>query len=453
MIVNKPAAETHIWKIVTVVFFGPFLSILSATTVNVSLSTLGHDLGAPLGTIQWVASGYLLALALMLPLTGWMVDRFGAKRMYLGCFAAFTLASTLCGFAQTAPQMISFRILQGMAGGLIAPMAQMMTARHAGENMARVMGYVGFPVMLAPIMGPVVAGAILEHASWHWIFFINAPFGVLAIAVAALLLPNDEELNPRPLDLIGFFLISPGLVLVLEGVQAMTTGGGALRGAEIIAGLCLVGAFIWRSQKLGKAALVDLRLFARRTFAVAASAQFLANAGSFSGQLILPLYYLTARGIGPTATGLLILPLGVGMAVSLPMMGRVVGWFGARRTAAGGTTLAFLGTLPFVFFGQEWPLWFLVVTLFVRGLGLGAIGVPSLSMAYSSLPKSELANATTAVNIVQRLGGPIGTVSLALLFQHLLIQSQGIAFSATFALLCAMHLMCALVVLMLPKTA
>lgn len=450
--VGRAARETHIWKIVTVVFFGPFLSILSATTVNVSLSTLGEDLDTSIGTIQWVASGYLLALALMLPLTGWMVDRFGAKRMYLGCFAAFTIASTLCGFAETAPVLITFRVLQGMAGGLIAPMAQMMAARHAGDNMARVMGFVGFPVMLAPILGPVVAGAILEHASWHWIFFINAPFGVAAIALAALLLPKDEELNPRPLDLTGFFLISPGLVLLLDGVQGMTGGGNdALRGFEIGAGVVLVGMFIRRSRQLGKAALVDLRLFGRRTFAVAASAQFLANAGSFGGQLILPLYYLTARDVAPMATGLLLLPLGVGMAVSLPLMGRAVGWFGARRVAIGGTTLAFLGTVPFVFVGQEWPLWFLVAVLFVRGVGLGAIGVPSLSLAYSSVPKSELANATTAVNIVQRLGGPVGTVALALLFQHLVVQSQSAAFSAAFALLCAMHLLCAAVVLFLPR--
>ena len=152
-----------IWKIIAVTVAGAFMAQLSTTMVNVSLSSLGTELHASLSAIQWVTSGYLLALALMLPLTGWLVERIGAKALYLWCFSAFTLSSALCGIAWSANSLIAFRILQGMSGGLMAPMAQMMIARAAGKHMTRVMGYAAVPILLAPLLGPVIAGAILQY--------------------------------------------------------------------------------------------------------------------------------------------------------------------------------------------------------------------------------------------------------------------------------------------------
>src|SRR5580693_6295895 len=166
-----------VWKITAVTVAGAFMAQLSTTMVNVSLSSLGTELHASLSAIQWVTSGYLLALALMLPLSGWLVERIGAKALYLWCFSAFTLSSVLCGIAWSANSLIAFRILQGMSGGLMAPMAQMMIASAGGKHMARVMGYAAVPVMLGPILGPVIAGAILQFASWRWLFLVNLPIG------------------------------------------------------------------------------------------------------------------------------------------------------------------------------------------------------------------------------------------------------------------------------------
>ena len=176
---------------------------LTTTMVNVSLSSLGAELHASLSAMQWVTSGYLLALALMLPLNGWLVERIGAKALYLSCFAAFTLSSALCGVAWSANALIAFRILQGMSGGLMAPMTQMMIARAAGKHMARVIGYAAVPVMLGPLLGPVIAGAILQYASWRWLFLVNLPVGAVAIILAIFLLPSDrEETKHRDLDLV-----------------------------------------------------------------------------------------------------------------------------------------------------------------------------------------------------------------------------------------------------------
>ncbi|HTF65385.1 MAG TPA: MFS transporter, partial [Edaphobacter sp.] len=178
---NRERLDPAIWKIASVAILGSFLSQLDATVVNVSLSSLAAELRSSLTVIQWVTSGYLLALALMLPLNGWLVDRIGARRLYLWCFSAFTLSSVLCGMAWSAHSLIAFRVLQGMSGGLMAPMAQMMLARAAGRHLARVMGYAALPVLLGPLLGPVIAGAILRYASWRWLFFVNLPVGLLAI--------------------------------------------------------------------------------------------------------------------------------------------------------------------------------------------------------------------------------------------------------------------------------
>src|SRR5580704_5338768 len=182
-----------IWKIIAVTVAGAFMTQLSTTMVNVSLSSLGTELHASLSAIQWVTSGYLLALALMLPLTGWLVERIGAKRLYLLCFTTFTLSSALCALSWSAGSLIGFRVLQGLSGGLMAPMAQLMVARAAGRQIVRVVGYASLPILLGPILGPVIAGAILQHASWHWLFLINLPIGALAVLLAWHFLPDDDD--------------------------------------------------------------------------------------------------------------------------------------------------------------------------------------------------------------------------------------------------------------------
>src|SRR5580692_6974046 len=196
-------------RVVVVVLLGPFMTQIDSTVVNVSLSAIRDDLHSTTESAQWIVSGYLLALALMLPLNGWLVDRIGAKRLYLGCFTLFTATSMGCGAARSMAALVAARVLQGMAGGLLAPLTQLMIARVAGKQMARVLGYAVVPVLLAPILGPVLAGAILAHAPWPWIFYVNLPVGVLALALAARLLPGDDQSpDRRPFDLGGFLLIS-----------------------------------------------------------------------------------------------------------------------------------------------------------------------------------------------------------------------------------------------------
>ncbi|WP_213807230.1 MDR family MFS transporter [Granulicella sp. dw_53] len=449
--------DPMVWKIAGVVLLGPLMTSLDSTVVNVSLSTLGSELHASLTTIQWVTSGYLLALALMLPLSGWLVDRIGVKRVYLGCFVAFTISSLLCGVATSATGLIGFRVLQGMTGGLIAPMAQMMIARTAGRHVARVMGFMVMPILIGPILGPVVAGAILQHASWRWIFFINLPIGVLATWLAWWILPTDaHETQRRTFDLKGFLLLSPGLVFLLHSTERLSSNPATMRFSvvELLAALCLLAAFVRHGLERGSSALIDVYLFRRRSFSAAAATQFLSNAAIFGGQMMLPLYLLTVRGITPSAVGWVLAPAGFGALFSYPMMGTLTERFGPRAVSASGATLALLGTLPFAFFGvRTIPLPVICVALFVRGLGMGAINIPSIAAAYASIPKQMIPVATTAINILQRLGGPVATMLLAI-FLHSRMRGGAAetphAFAATFTVLCAIHALGVLAALRLP---
>lgn len=215
-----------------------------------------------------VTSGYLLALTLILPLNGWMVDRIGAKALYLWCFSAFTLFSALGGMAWSASSLIGFRVLQGLSGGLLAPMTQMMIARAAGKHMARVVGYVTVPILFAPILGPLIAGVVLQYASWRWLFLINLPVGLLAFLLAVFFLPSDrDEIRRRDLDWIGLALLSPGLVLLLCGAERIGQREGSW---ALVAAATLIAAFVWTALRKRNRALLDLGLFKDKDFSAAA---------------------------------------------------------------------------------------------------------------------------------------------------------------------------------------
>jgi EmrB/QacA subfamily drug resistance transporter len=413
---REGALDPKVWRVAGVVLLAPIMTNLDATIVNVALSTIRADLHASIETVQWTVSGYLLALALMLPMNGWLVDRLGARRVYLACVSAFTLASLLCGAARTMEQLIVFRVLQGIAGGLLTPMTQLMLARVAGKQLARVMGYTSIPVLVVPALGPVVAGALLRVAPWPWLFYLNVPVGGIALGLAWFFLPGDAEtIQKRPFDLAGFLVLSPGLVCLLYGLEAGTKGGGA---ATVAAGAALIAVFLWRARQRGSAALIDLELFRNRTFTAAVLMMFWFNGMIFAGNFLLPLFLITGCGLTPQMTGWLLAPYGVGMMCVFPFMGFLVERFGNRAVAATGAALGLVGTLPLLWVAEESAgnvsLVVVAACMFVRGIGQGGIAIPSVSAAYSSVPKGRLPIATTAVNIVQRLGGPFATTVVAI---------------------------------------
>ncbi len=405
--------EASVWKIAVVAMLGSLLAQLDATIVNVSLASLAADLHSPISVIQWVTSGYLLALALALPLNGWLIERIGAKALYLSCFAIFTISSALCGLAWSAGSLIGFRLLQGASGGLMAPMAQLMIKRTAGQRFTRIAGYASIPVLLGPVLGPVIAGAILHYASWRWLFAVNIPIGILAFLLALRFLPNDsEDYASRKLDWMGLILLSPGLALVLFGPDRITRPIGI---TSTVVGALLLTAFFYVEKRKGDDALIDLALFRQRAFSAASAAQFFFNGVMYAGQMLIPMFLIEACGLSPSMMGWMLAPMGLGMMVALPSLGFLTERFGERRVAMSGAIFSFLSTLVLVvqaIHGLDETL--LAAALFFRGVGLGAVGLPAISMAYASISKESLPMATTTLNIVQRIGGPTLTTLCAL---------------------------------------
>ena len=444
--------DPSVWRIVAVAIFGAFLAQIDATVVNLSLATLAVDLKTTLPTVAWVISGYLLAAALTLPINGWLVDRIGAKALYLWCFSAFTLASMLCGLAWSAASLIVFRLLQGMVGGLLAPMTQLMIARAAGGNMAKVMGFAAMPILLAPIMGPVIAGAILQHTSWRWLFFVNLPVGALAVLLAVLFLPPDRDPTARRgFDLLGFATLSPGLALFLYATDHLTDRRGA---AALAVAAALLLAFLLEARRKGDRALIDVGLWRNRGFSASILTQFLTNGTTFAGQMLLPLYLIRACGRAPGTTGLLLLPLGLGMLCTYPWIGTLTKRWGIRGVSAGGALLAVLATAPLIYLARvNFSFAIFAPVLFLRGVGMSTIGIPSVSAAYATVPREQLPMASTALNVLQRLGGPVMTTLVATFLAWRLSRgaaSPGPAFADSFALLLGLQLFVFAAALRLP---
>jgi EmrB/QacA subfamily drug resistance transporter len=235
--------------VAAVVVLGAIMSVLDTTIVNVALDTLSRDLHSPLSTIQWVSTGYLLSLAMVIPLAGWLSERFGSKRVWMVSVAMFAVGSALCGIAWSAESLIVFRVLQGFGGGLIIPVGMSVLAQTAGpRHMGRVMSVIGVPMLLGPVLGPVLGGLIVTNAAWQWIFYVNVPIAALSLMLAARVLNSDEgRADVGRLDWLGVALVCPGLAGIVFGLAETETSGGlsaTIAWGPIVAGLVLVALFV-----------------------------------------------------------------------------------------------------------------------------------------------------------------------------------------------------------------
>ncbi|MDX6728626.1 MAG: hypothetical protein QOK49_3431 [Baekduia sp.] len=411
-----PRIEPHVWRIAIVVILGAIMSVLDTTIVNVALDDLSKDLNSSLDSIQWVVTGYLLALAAVIPVTGWAARRFGSRRLYLVALVAFTVGSALCGLAWSAGSLVAFRVVQGIGGGMLMPIGQMILVRAAGpRNLPRVMAAIGVPIVLAPIFGPTIGGLLLEHAGWQWIFLVNVPIGVTAVVVALRLLPKDQPEEAGSLDAIGLGLVATGLVGLTYGL-AQSGSAGSLVAASVLGpaliGVVLIAAFVWRALRI-EAPLLDVRLYANRAFAAASLTTFSLGAALFGAMILMPLYFQTVRGESAVTTGLLLMPQGIGAAVAMRMSARATERFGGGLTALGGGIVTVIATLPFVLIGGGTSYWLIGAAMVFRGFGIGMSMMPSMTAAFAVLRPDQVSHATPQLNVLQRVGGSMGTAILS----------------------------------------
>ncbi len=402
--------------IASVVVLGAIMSILDTTIVNVAINHLAEDFHAPLATIQWVATGYLLALATVIPLTGWAADRFGTKRLYMTSLVLFLAGSALSGAAWSAHSLIAFRVLQGLGGGMIMPAGMTILTHAAGpQRVGRVMSIVGVPMLLGPIIGPVLGGWLVDDVSWRWIFYVNLPLGAIVLPLAWRVLPRDDPQPRHRLDAVGLALLSPGLAGLVYGFSEVASHGGIgapQAFAPALAGIVLIALFV-RHALRAEAPLIDLRLFGGRTVAAAGLTMMMIAGMFFGSMLLLPLYYQVARGQSALHAGLLLIPQGIGAALMMPIAGRIVDRTGAKRIVLPGIGLVLAGTLVFTQLGANTSYVLLGAASFLIGLGAGATMMPTMSAAYQTLQRAQVARATTAFNIIQRGSGALGTAVIS----------------------------------------
>ena len=403
-----------------VVVLGTIMAILDTTIVAVALDTLAKDFHVSISTIQWVTTGYLLALAVVIPVTGWAVHRIGAKPLYITSLALFIAGSVLCGLAWSATSLIVFRILQGIGGGMILPVGQTIMARTAGpKKMGQVMGIIGVPTLLGPILGPVIGGAIVTNISWRWIFFVNVPIGIVALYLAVRFLKPSERDRTHRFDLLGFLFLSPGLALIVYGLSEVGNQGGFSSTSVRLSlgiGIALTIAFIFRSLRAPEP-LMDMRLFKNRTFSIASVCIFLTGATLYGTMFLLPLYYQVVRGESPWMAGLLMAPQGIGAALMMRKAGIWSDRYGARRVVPIGMAILALGTFAYTQVSGSTSYAFLASALFVRGIGLGLGMMPVFAASYRELSHEQIPRATTATNILRQVGGSLGVAIFAVVLQ------------------------------------
>jgi EmrB/QacA subfamily drug resistance transporter len=401
---------------------GLIMAVLDTTIVNVALDTLAKDMHVSLATAQWISTGYLLSLAAVIPISGWVTERFGSKPTWIASIALFAGGSALCALATTAGELIAFRVLQGVGGGMLVPVGFTLVAQSAGpRRVGRALGLIGMPILLGPIFGPIIGGLIVDNAAWQWIFLVNVPIAVVAIVAAVRLLhPDAGRADAGALDWVGAALLCPALVGVVFGLSETESRGGLghpIAFGPIVAGVVLLGLFVWHSGRVARP-LIDVRLFRSRGFRAAAIATVFLGGALFGTLLVLPLYYQVARGQSALDAGLLLAPQGLGAALMLPISGRLTDRLGGGPVAVAGCCLAALATIPWVFVGDRTPYALLGGVLFVRGLGLGASIQPAVAAAYALLDSSQVPRATAALNTLRQVGGSIGTALLAVVLQH-----------------------------------
>ncbi|MFC6154519.1 DHA2 family efflux MFS transporter permease subunit [Nocardioides yefusunii] len=416
--------DKRVLTIAGVVVLGAIMSILDITVVSVALPTWQKEFDATTADVAWTHTAYTLALAVVIPMTGWAADRFGPKKLYLMALTLFTLGSVLCAFATSLPMLIAFRVVQGFGGGMLMPLGMAILTKAAGpERIGRVMAVMGVPMLLGPIFGPILGGWLIENLSWHWIFLINLPIGIAALVYTWFALDKDEVHPSETFDFVGVLLLSPGLASFLYGVSsiphAKEVHGSLFTGKVIgfsVVGIALIIAFcLWALNKKNAHPLLDLTLFKNRNLTIAVIAMSLFGIAFSGSSLLFPTFFQSVQGYGTTGSGGMLAPQGIGAMVMMPAAGLLVDRIGPGKVVMAGAALVALGMGMFTVVGYDTGKPYIFASLFVMGLGMGATMMPIMTAALATLREAAISRGSTTMNIISQVANACGAAVFSVL--------------------------------------
>ena len=409
------ATDRHALTVVLTVIAGTVMIPLDVTVVAVALTRLSEETGASLPVIQWVSTGYTLAVAAGIPTAAWAIGRFGGRRVFLTALTVFTIGSGLAAISWDAPSLIAFRVLQGLGGGFVMPAAMTLTLRSAPkEQRGRIMALLGLPILVGPVFGPPLGGVLTDHLSWRWIFLVNLPIGVAAVLLGRRNLPAATGDRETVLDRRGMLLLPPAMVLLVVGTSNMDASlleTSAL--VPIVAGLLLLAAFARHALRVA-APLLRVRLLGQRLTGGGALVLVLFVGAYFSTLLLVPLYFQVARGETATTTGLLMMPQAVAAGISIQVSGRLIDRVPPIRVIGTGIALATFGYAAFAAQLADGAAYgWLVAALVLGTTGAGACMLPTMTLATRYLEDPDIPSGSTIITVLNQLAASLVTAAVS----------------------------------------
>ena len=394
---------------------GLFMDLMDMTVVNVALPTLGRRFHAGTSALEWVVTGYLLSLAIWIPASGWIGDRFGTKKTFIFALTMFTLGSALCGAAWSIESLIAFRILQGVGGGMLTPVGVAMLFRaFPPHERAKASTILTVPTTIAPAIGPLLGGWLVDNASWRWIFYVNLPVGVAGLIFSLLFLREHTEPTAGRFDLAGFVLSGTGLAAILYALSSGPTHGWDSPGvlAALIGGVAAFVALV-PVELRQRAPMLDLRLLGDRMFRSANLTMTMAFASLLGVLFLLPLFLQNLRGYSATETGAIALPQAILSVLVAPFVGRLYPRVGPRRLLMVALSVFALSSAGFLVIDLRTSVWAIVALMAVRGVAMGFTFIPAQAATYATIKPQDTGRASSIFNTNRQVSGALGVAILA----------------------------------------
>ena len=405
--------QVNPWIVAVAVMFATFMEVLDTTVVNVSLPHIAGSLSASVDEAAWALTSYLVANAIILPMTGWIANFFGRKRTLTAAVFGFTAASFLCGLATSLPMLIFFRVIQGATGGALQPLSQaVMLEAFPPKDRGKAMAFWGLGIVVAPMLGPVIGGYLTDNFSWRWVFYINLPVGLASVIMTRLFIfdPPYIRRQSRGIDYWGIGLLALGvgaLQVVLDKGQEEDWFGSTWIVVVTIIALAGIAAFIIR-EIMARDPVVHLRVFKNRTYAAGVFLMTMLGFVLYGSMLLLPVFLQTLLGYSAVDAGIAMAPRGLGSFLMMPLVGTVLGRFDPRKVLAVGLMGASLSLYQLSSLNLNAGYWDIFWPQFLQGACLAMLFVPLTTATMDPIPKEEMGNATSMFNLMRNLGGGFG---------------------------------------------